>query len=92
MLVLATRSFAVHAHERGIAIWTEHYRADGTLVGDLGRDMAYNFEVQRIVPLPQGYVEVRPDDRFETHCVYDTRNDDKLVLGGDETTQEMCTL
>jgi hypothetical protein len=78
----------LHAHQRGRRIWTNHVR-NGTVIGTMGNNQAYDFNMQKIVALTPA-VTMLPGDQFVTYCTYDTSRDTQRVLFGETTAHEMC--
>ena len=67
---------------------TEHYRC-GLKIGEIGRIDAYEFDNQQSYQLPQP-VKILPGDTFVTTCTFDTTKSNVTIVGGSETTDEMC--
>ena len=76
----------LHAHRIGKALWTEQ-RRDGEVIGELGRNVPFDFGIQYVEPLD---AVVEPGDELVTHCVYDSSDRDAPTLGGDGSEDEMC--
>ena len=78
-----------HMHYYGRSLVTEHYRC-GVKIGEIGRIDQYEFDNQ------QSYffetpIKVLPGDALVTTCTFDTTTVlPGPVLGGEETTDEMC--
>lgn len=78
----------IHAHQRGRRLWTVLLR-NGTFISTVGNNQAYDFNLQKIVPL-KPFVTLLPGDKLVTYCIYDTSKDTKNVLTGETTDDEMC--
>jgi len=72
----------------GRATWTKHYR-DGVELPEIARDDNYDFNFQDIQVLRKE-VHIKPGDDLVHYCKYQTMDRDKVVWGGDSTSQEMC--
>lgn len=82
----------LHAHTLARAVWTEVHRAHGgghAYAHDAGCSMAYDFDLQEMVPLPAP-VSLGPSDTLVANCVYDSSARSDVTRGGDETADEMC--
>jgi hypothetical protein len=75
-----------HGHLLARAIRTEQFR-NGQLVGDLGRDDAFDFNDQKFIPIDG---EVHGGDELVTTCVYDSTSRTTTTHGGLGTQDEMC--
>ncbi|XP_043230467.1 dopamine beta-hydroxylase-like isoform X1 [Amphibalanus amphitrite] len=91
LLQAGIRVFAsqLHTHLTGVAVRTEHVRADGTQLPDLNRDEHYSTHYQEIRLLPQ-HRAVMPGDALITTCRYQTLERPNVTLGGFSITDEMC--
>ncbi|KJH49969.1 copper type II ascorbate-dependent monooxygenase domain protein [Dictyocaulus viviparus] len=78
----------LHAHMSGRKLFTSHYR-HGVKIGEINRDNHYSPHWQHVVHL-QPYVHVFPGDVLTTTCVYETRSQNNVVLGGYGIEDEMC--
>lgn len=85
--ITAYASF-MHAHQRGRRIWTNIIR-NGTIVGTLGNNQNYDFNMQQVVPLTP-FVKLFPGDQYVTYCSFDTSKDNTTVRWGETTADEMC--
>lgn len=85
---LTAYSSFLHAHTRGRRIWTNVVR-NGTIIGTMGNNQAYDFNLQKVVALSPA-LNLLPGDQFVTYCVYDTSQDTKNVKYGEGTDSEMC--
>ena len=81
-------SFYPHMHLFGHTLYTEHFRC-GEKIGEIGRIEAYEFDNQQSYMLPEP-VKVLPGDTLVTTCKYNTMSSNVTLLGGEETTDEMC--
>ncbi|CAB9500116.1 Tyramine beta-hydroxylase [Seminavis robusta] len=81
-------AFTPHMHLYGKALVTEHYRC-GKKIGELGRINRYEFDNQQTYSLNPP-LKILPGDSFVTTCEYDTTGIDFDVVGGPETSDEMC--
>jgi hypothetical protein len=78
----------VHLHQRGRRIWTNVFR-NGSLIGTMGNNQAYDFDLQKVVVLSPT-VTILPGDSFVTYCTFDTSKDTKDIYYGETTQHEMC--
>jgi len=78
----------LHTHLQGRATWTKHYR-DGVELPEIARDDNYDFNFQDIQVL-RNEVHIKPGDDLVHYCKYQTMDRDKLVTGGESTSEEMC--
>jgi len=77
---------APHMHQVGDEIWTTQWR-NGTKIAEWGRVEYWAFEHQ------QGELvnfTIKPGDRFNTHCVYNTKNKGEVTPFGISSSEEMC--
>ena len=82
-------SWNPHMHYYGVSLVTEHYRC-GRKIGELGRIDQYDFNNQQSY-LFADPIKILPGDSLVTTCTYDTSTVNAgPVLGGEETTDEMC--
>jgi dopamine beta-monooxygenase len=81
-------SFAPHMHLFGRSLYTEHYRC-GVKIGEIGRVTSYEFDNQQSYTLPAP-VQILPGDALITTCEYNTSSSKVALIGGEETTAEMC--
>ena len=78
-----------HMHFVGKSLVTEHYRC-GVKIGEIGRIDQYEFDNQQSYFFAEP-IKVLPGDALVTTCTYDTTSvTPGPVLGGEETTNEMC--
>lgn len=78
----------LHTHLQGRATWTKHYR-DGVELPEIARDENYDFNFQDIQMLRKE-AHIKPGDDLVHYCKYQTLDRDKMVVGGQATSQEMC--
>jgi len=67
---------------------TKHYRC-GELIGEIGNVDPYKFDNQQTYNL-QKPIKFLPGDMLITECEYDTSTSEVSIVGGEETTDEMC--
>jgi len=77
-----------HMHLYGKKLVTEHYRC-GQKIGELGRIEDYEFDNQQSYLFDKP-IKILPGDALYTTCTYDTTGLTEPVVGGEETTDEMC--
>ena len=77
-----------HMHFVGTSVVTEHYRC-GVKIGELGRIDSFEFDNQQTY-LFREPIKILPGDVLVTTCTYNSSNQMERVLGGEETTEEMC--
>jgi dopamine beta-monooxygenase len=82
-------AFAPHMHLFGRSLYTEHYRC-GVKIGEIGRATSYEFDNQQSYAL-RAPVKILPGDALITTCEYNTSSSEVALIGGEETTAEMCT-
>jgi len=75
-----------HMHQVGSQIWSTQWR-DGVQIAEIGRVEYWTFNHQQI---EQVNVTIRPGDRLNTHCVYDTRSKSTKIDFGESSDEEMC--
>jgi len=75
-----------HMHYVGIRLWTEQYR-NGILINNLANTTNYDFNAQHFSPIN---ITVEPGDELITHCVYDSTDRNYTVVGGEDSSNEMC--
>lgn len=80
--------FAPHMHYYGRNLYTEHYRC-GKKIGEVGRINGYEFDNQQSYDFPTP-VKVLPGDALVTTCEYNTMTSDVPIIGGEQTSDEMC--
>eukprot|EP00026_Physarum_polycephalum_P006528 Phypoly_transcript_06576.p1 GENE.Phypoly_transcript_06576~~Phypoly_transcript_06576.p1 ORF type:complete len:551 (+),score=51.01 Phypoly_transcript_06576:87-1739(+) len=75
-----------HMHYVGSQIWTSQWR-NGTQISEFGRVEYWSFENQgqQLMSLT-----IKPGDRLNTHCIYDSRNKNTPTVFGPASTDEMC--
>ncbi|XP_078722329.1 putative DBH-like monooxygenase protein 2 [Lampetra fluviatilis] len=78
----------LHSHLAGIAIQVRHFR-NGSQIGNLGRDMSYDFGLQETRYL-NNLTAVLPGDQVVTECTYRTTTRNVTTTGGLSTMNEMC--
>nr|XP_032817550.1 DBH-like monooxygenase protein 1 homolog [Petromyzon marinus] len=78
----------LHSHLAGIAIQVRHFR-NGNQIGNLGRDMGYDFGLQETRYL-NNLTAVLPGDQVVTECTYRTTTRTVTTTGGLGTMNEMC--
>ena len=82
-------SWNPHMHLYGKTMVSEHYRC-GQKIGELGRIGNFEFDNQQTYLFPKP-IKILPGDSIVTTCTYDTTAvTPGPVLGGEETTDEMC--
>ncbi|CAF1379082.1 unnamed protein product, partial [Adineta ricciae] len=77
-----------HTHLQGYSMWTKLIR-NKTAVSYLFNADSYNFNYQFENRLAKR-IQIFPGDEFATRCIYNTMNKDKVTLGGERTSEEMC--
>jgi hypothetical protein len=75
-----------HMHLYGRSLRTEQYRC-GVKIGEIRMDQ-FEFDNQQSYSV--GPMKILPGDALVTTCTFDTTTASSTVLGGDETTDEMC--
>jgi len=77
---------SAHMHQIGSMQWTTHYRGDEYL-GMTNRVEYFQFDFQQ-----QTWIDVivKPGDRLNTHCVYDSRERTEVTRMGMGSQSEMC--
>lgn len=80
--------FNPHMHRYGTNLVTEHYRC-GKKIGEIGRVNSYEFDNQQSYGLATP-VKILPGDAMVTTCKFNTMQAQKSILGGEETSDEMC--
>ncbi|CAF4012623.1 unnamed protein product [Adineta steineri] len=78
-----------HTHLQGVSVWTKLIR-NNTAVQYLFNAEAYDFNYQFENRLSEP-IKIYPGDSFATRCVYSTTNKNEITLGGQRTTDEMCS-
>ncbi|XP_078722728.1 DBH-like monooxygenase protein 1 homolog [Lampetra fluviatilis] len=78
----------LHTHLAGISVQARHFR-NGTQIGNLGRDMGYDFDFQETRYLNK-LTSVLPGDQIITECIYNTTGRNTTTAGGLGTMDEMC--
>lgn len=81
-------AFGPHMHLFGHTLYTDHYRC-GEKIGEIGRINAYEFDNQQKYMLSEP-VKVLPGDTLVTTCIYNSMSSNVSLVGGEETTDEMC--
>jgi len=81
-------SFNPHMHRYGRGLVTEHYRC-GTKIGEIGRIDTYKFDNQQPYNIRHP-IKVLPGDALVTTCRFNTMSSEYPIVGGDETSNEMC--
>lgn len=79
----------LHGHTLARKIWTEVHRGGTFYESDANCATDYDFDLQETLPFPE-QLTVYPNDKFVTHCVYDSTGRTETTPGGDETENEMC--
>jgi hypothetical protein len=78
----------LHMHALGSRMWSTLHRGDSQL-GYLNRIEYYDYNFQELGPLvPQ--VKVKPGDRIETHCMFNTYSVSGQTKFGSASDEEMC--
>jgi len=77
---------SLHMHVSGAQMWTTHYR-DDKLLGTISRTDFFAFDNQH-----SNYVNVtlKPGDRLNTHCVFNTKDRSRTTGFGYASFSEMC--
>jgi len=75
-----------HMHEIGKQMWTTHWRGN-TKLGEINRVDFFDFGFQQATPIN---VVIKPGDRLNTHCVYDSSQRSGSTIFGISSTDEMC--
>lgn len=81
-------SWNPHMHYFGTGLVTEHYRC-GEKIGELGRIEAFEFDNQQTYYFDTP-VKILPGDAIVTTCFFNSEESPSPILGGEETTDEMC--
>lgn len=81
-------SWNPHMHLYGKSLVTEHYRC-GHKIGEIGRIDDFEFDNQQAYYF-QKPIKILPGDALVTMCSYDTADASGPIVGGEETTDEMC--
>ncbi|KAL3939664.1 MAG: hypothetical protein SGARI_001289 [Bacillariaceae sp.] len=81
-------SYAPHMHTYGNTLYTEQWRC-GKKLGELGRIDNYDFDNQQAYSIPQP-TKILPGDALVTKCHFNTVGEDTVIVGGEETKDEMC--
>lgn len=79
----------LHAHLAGRKIITRLVNKNGTEVKRILQDLTYDFNFQEVKVLPQ-LIEIPPEHSIHVECHYDTTENDKPILGGEASNEEMC--
>ncbi|CAF3947797.1 unnamed protein product [Rotaria magnacalcarata] len=82
-------SALLHAHLQGRSLGTKLIR-NNTAVEYLFNAERYDFNYQFDNRLSEP-IQLYPGDEFATRCVYNTMNKSQVTLGGQRTTDEMCS-
>jgi len=75
-----------HMHVAGKQMWTTHYR-DDKYMGTLARTEFFDFALQQVSYIN---VTVKPGDRFNIHCSYNTKGRNRATSFGYASFSEMC--
>jgi dopamine beta-monooxygenase len=75
-----------HMHQLGSQMWTTQWRGN-ELVAEIGRIEYWAFDHQQIQFVN---FTIRPGDRLNTHCVFDTRSKNTTTKFGFTSSDEMC--
>ncbi|KAM8924707.1 putative DBH-like monooxygenase protein 2 [Pelodytes ibericus] len=81
-------TFLLHAHLTARRLRVMHYR-NGSLIGSLGEDKKYDFNLQQVRNLPKGVV-IKPGDQILVECTANTMDREGVTYGGPSTLNEMC--
>ena len=81
-------AFQPHMHLYGKSLVTEQFRC-GVKINEIGRINDYEFDNQQSYELDPP-IKILPGDSFVTTCEYHTTETDSTILGGEETSDEMC--
>jgi len=76
----------LHMHEVGSQMWSTHHRGDEYL-GIFNRADFYEFDWQQLATLDK---IIKPGDRINTHCAYNTMSRSTPTKFGIDSTDEMC--
>jgi dopamine beta-monooxygenase len=77
-----------HMHLHGRSLITEHYRC-GEKIGEIGNIPNFEFDNQQSYVL-ETPIKVLPGDALVTTCNFDTSSSSEPIIGGEQTTEEMC--
>ncbi|XP_069506524.1 putative DBH-like monooxygenase protein 2 isoform X2 [Ambystoma mexicanum] len=78
----------LHTHLTGRAVQVVQYRNEEQ-IGFLGRDMAYDFNLQETRYLPS-IMPIKMGDRLQVECTYNTTTRTSITYSGLSTMEEMC--
>jgi hypothetical protein len=77
----------LHMHKFGKEIWTTQFDTDGTRLGVVTKSQYWSFANQLS---DTSSFKFYPNQRFNTHCVYDTTKSTEDVYFGSSSNDEMC--
>ncbi|CAD5112484.1 DgyrCDS1700 [Dimorphilus gyrociliatus] len=78
----------LHSHLKGVALKVRHFRDDIELK-PLVEDKTYDFNLQEYRPFKK-IKKFKKGDRLMLECIYNTLDEEKPVLGGLSSKEEMC--
>jgi len=76
----------LHMHGVGSAMWSRQWR-NGEDLGITNKAEFYSFHFQQTTSV--NYT-IKPGDRINTHCIYNTKSKTTPTVFGIESSQEMC--